>query len=326
MASRNRLLNRFYRNLLGTAFPVAVWSCRHLPARVLDLAIRAIIATFMLLRPKYGRAVRSNYARILDASQDSPRVRALARRMMLNHMRYWAEFFYWSGRGAEAARAAILEVRNQQALDGCIASGRGCLVLTAHLGNWEMGGLLLEDRAREVAVVYVPDRFEVIESYRSRYRRLARVTEIPIGDNAFSALPVIRVLRSGGVVAVQGDRDFDDSGVPVPFFGKPARFPRGPVVLAMMAKVPILPVFILQSEEKSRGGFRIVFFDPIEPQGDPRDLPAVDAVVARIAATIESIVREAPAQWYCFYPFWEDTAAIPPAADQSRRVAPTAAT
>src|SRR5947207_1584499 len=79
------------------------------------------------------------------------------------------------------------------AMERCLASGRGCVFLTAHLGNWEMGGLLLGDRAREVAVVYVPDRFERVEEYRSRYRRRAGLTEIPVASDAFSALPALRI-------------------------------------------------------------------------------------------------------------------------------------
>src|SRR5262249_32951566 len=146
-----------------------------------------------------------------------------------------------------------------------------------------------------------------IEQYRSRYRRRTGLTEIPIAADAFTALPALRVLRAGGVVAVQGDRDFNDSGIAVPFFGRPSQFPRGPAVLSLVSRAPILPVCIpreMDAAGAGSGGFRIVFFDPIEPQGDPRDEGAVAALVSKTAAIIETMIRAHPEQWYCFYPFW----------------------
>lgn len=309
MASRSRLLNGAYRGLLGTLIPLWSLSARILPLGVLYMLGRLLVGAFLLLRPKYGRALRENFAQILGDPANSPRVGALARRMAHNHARYWIDFFYWSERGAEKARGAIAGVENLAAMTSCLDSGRGCILLTAHLGNWEMGGLLLGDRAREVAIVYVPDRFERIEEYRSRYRRRAGLTEIPLAADGFTALPALRVLRAGGVLAVQGDRDFNDSGIPLPFFGRTAWFPRGPAALSLVANAPILPVFILREEDRAgagSGGFRIVFFDPIEPLGDARDESAVAALVAKTATVIETMVREHPDQWYCFYPFWND--------------------
>jgi len=309
MASRSRLLNGAYRRLLQVLMPLFGLLARSLPLGLLYAIGRPIIGAFLLLRPKYERSLRSNLSQILGESEASPAVRSLARRVAQNHGRYSIDFFYWSERGGAAARAAVSGVENLAAMERCLASGRGCVFLTAHLGNWEMGGLLLGDRAREVAVVYVPDRFERVEEYRSRYRRRAGLTEIPVASDAFSALPALRILRSGGVVAVQGDRDFNDSGTAQEFFGRPAFFPRGPAMLALLSGAPILPVFILRMPDAGRagsGGFRIVFFDPIEPRGDARDEGAVEAIVAETASAIETMVRDHPDQWYCFYPFWDD--------------------
>ena len=75
--------------------------------------------TFLLLRPKYEQAIRRNYAQILGESPDSTRVKALTRRMALNHGRYWIDFFYWSERDGELARQAISTVENLEALMRC---------------------------------------------------------------------------------------------------------------------------------------------------------------------------------------------------------------
>src|SRR5437867_2618128 len=83
------------------------------------------------------------------------------------------------------------------------------------------------------------------------------------------------------------DGDFNDSGMPLPFFGRTAYFPRGPVELALISRAPILPMFIVRGQDRrgpGSGGFKIVVFDPIEPVGDPRDGAAVEAILKRIVA------------------------------------------
>lgn len=315
-------------------WPVVCGSPRVLPLGVLYAIGWSVIHLFLLLRPKYLRALRSNLSQILGEPDDSLRVRRLAKRVAVNHARYWIDFLYWSQRDPREARAAVRTVENLPAVERCLGSGRGCIILTAHLGNWEMGGLLLGDDAARVAVVYVPDRFDVVESYRSLFRQRTGLIEIPLTGDALTALPVLRVLRSGGAVAVQGDRDFNDSGISVSFFGKSTYFPRGPATLALIAKVPILPAFILREEDTAgagSGGFRVIFADPIEPVGNPRDEDAIRPLVAKTAEVIERVVREHPDQWYCFYPFWDDAtrdrgAPRRTTSDQAGLVAPTAAT
>jgi lauroyl/myristoyl acyltransferase len=321
MASRSRALDLLYQVLFRVWVPIFGWSVTRLPLGLLYRIGDRVMLLFLALNPRYRRALHHNFSRILGEREDAPRVRETARAMARHLARYWIDFFYWSERGGEAAQGAVVGVENRDALARCLAGGRGALLLTAHLGNWEMGGLLLERSGVEVAVVYVPDRFKALEAFRSRYRRRAGVTEIPLRSDPLAPLPVLRVLRSGGVVAVQGDRDFDNTGHPVPFFGETAWFPRGPARLALISGAPILPVFILREKDGPRagsGGFRVHFFDPIEPVGDARSPEALDAIVRRTAGIIEAMVRSHPEQWYCFYPFWDDPS--------RRRQAPIAVT
>lgn len=340
MAGRSRLANRIYQRLFAIWVPMFGWGVKNLSLGALYAWGSLSLRIWLACKPKYARVLRANFAQILGVSPNAPDARALARRMTVNLARYWIDFFYWSERGGEAARAQIRQVENLPALERCLKDPRGFIALTAHLGNWEMGGMLLGDRNRQLAVVYVPDRFELLERYRSTYRRAAGVIEVPITSDPLSVLAALRVLRDGGVVAVQGDRDFNDSGLPVTFFGRTAWFPRGPAMLSLLSRAPILPVFILREPDgdvAGSGGFRIVVYEAIEPAGDARDPAAVTALTRRIVAVIEEMVRRFPEQWYCFYPVWD---APPPSslgspdsspssgggARQSARGAPTAAT
>ena len=307
MASSNRFLNRLYRGFFAVWVPAFGFLVRNAPTRFNYGIAHGVARLFVLLRPKYEAAIRQNLSQVLAEPEDSPHVKETAARMVFNHLRYWIDFFTWSERGAEAARAQIRGFENEPALEQILREGKGMIALTAHFGNWELGGLLLGKKVTELAVVYVPDRFEMIEEYRSAYRRKANVTEIAITDGPFSAVEAMRVLRGNGVLAVQGDRDFNGQGVPARFFGRMASFPPGPAILSILSGAPIVPLFILREEDVNgagTGGFRIFVGEPIEPQGSVRDPAAVAAMVRRWVGAIEAIVREHPDQWYCFYPFW----------------------
>ena len=107
------------------------------------------------------------------------------------------------------------------------------LLLTAHLGNWEVGGLMLAEVRQPIHVVLVPDIFPRVEKARRRLHARAGVTEIPIDRSFAPTLAVLRALSENAIVAMQGDRDFNNTGIAVPFFGRDAFFPRGPLRVAM---------------------------------------------------------------------------------------------
>jgi KDO2-lipid IV(A) lauroyltransferase len=115
---------------------------------------------------------------------------------------------------------------------------------------------------------------------------------------------VLRALESNAIVAMQGDRDFNNTGVPVSFFGKEAYFPRGPMRMAMATGAKVLPAFILRRPD---GRYRAVIEEPLEIDrgGGDRDA-ALKRNLERYVAILERYVRANPEQWYCFYPFWND--------------------
>jgi KDO2-lipid IV(A) lauroyltransferase len=120
----------------------------------------------------------------------------------------------------------------------------------------------------------------------------------------------MRALEANGIIAMQGDRDFNNTGLAVPFFGRESYFPRGPFRVAMATGAAVLPAFIIQVPD---GRYRAVVEEPLEIRrsGD-RDAGLADNI-RRYAVTLERYVRDFPDQWYCFYPFWDDPSRKPTA-------------
>ena len=127
--------------------------------------------------------------------------------------------------------------------------------------------------------------------------------EIRIDRTFGPTLAVMRALQANAIVAMQGDRDFDNSGVAMPFFGRDAFFPRGPLRVAMATDAVVLPSFIVRVPD---GRYRAIIEEPLAiERGGDRDA-ALKENLGRYIAILERYVRAAPEQWYCFYPFWDD--------------------
>lgn len=313
MSSRNRLVRAVASATSHLWFPGSVFFARRVPRWISYPLARAIGGGYFRLRPKYLGAIRSNLSIITGEPEESERVRKAADQMVRGHASAWLDFLTFATRPPkESARLVESVVGFDRILEGR-AAGKGVLLLTAHLGNWEVGGLMLAEVRQPIHVVLVPDIFPGVERARRRLHERAGVTEIPIDNSAGPTLSVLRALEQNGIVAMQGDRDFNNTGIAVPFFGRPAYFPRGPFRVAMATGAAVLPAFIRRVPD---GRYRAILEEPLEiVRGGDRDA-ALRTNVSRYVAILERYVRENPEQWYCFYPFWDDPTRKPAASDE----------
>jgi KDO2-lipid IV(A) lauroyltransferase len=314
MQGDSKVMELVYAAVFGTLFPLFLFAARTFSRRSRGHEIADQVSNaFMALRPKYLDAVRANMAQVTGHPVTHPEVDRLARRMVRQHSRAWVDFFHFGQRPPEEVLASFGPYLGTEHLDRILADGTGAILLTAHAGNFELGGLPLKAMGHSVHAVYKPDRFAAVERLRNQLRRQGGVIGIPVGGKGFSTLPLVKVLREGKLVGMQGDRDFSLNGLPIPFFGREVFFPRGPWELAAMTGAPILTAFLWVDEE---GRFRGSFGEPITIRGGRGERMAeIEAGMRRYAAELEAFVRRDPSQWYCFYPFWDDPARKAPSSD-----------
>jgi KDO2-lipid IV(A) lauroyltransferase len=307
MQSDSRLLGLVYGAVFGSLFPLFHFAARSFARRERGHEIADQVANaFLKLRPKYLEAILGNTARVLGLRADHPEVERVSRDMVRQHARAWVDFFWYGQRPVEEALAQFASLEGPEHLDAAMAEGRGVILLTAHAGNYELGGLLLRARNLKVHTVYKPDRFAAVERLREQLRAQGGVVGIPVDGVGFSTLPLVKLLREGRLVGMQGDRDFSLNGVPMPFFGREVPFPRGPWELAAMTGAPIVTSFFYADEHRR---FHARFGEPIRVQGARGTrLAAIEAGMRAYVADLEALIRRHPSQWYCFYPFWDDPA------------------
>jgi KDO2-lipid IV(A) lauroyltransferase len=209
--------------------------------------------------------------------------------------------------GAEEADARL-----RQALAG----GRGAILLTMHLGQWDLGLKLLSRYRLPVHVVMQSTEGPEVRRFAEEARRFAGLSVHQTGDSIMLGVELARALGRGELVAMQGDRPAGAGIMEVPFFGAPAPLPTGPLVLAMATGAPLLPVFVILGRGRR---YRLLALEPMRferrQEAGPEELRAS---MRRLAAALESVVTLHPDQWFNFYDVWPETAgrgaAGPPAA------------
>ena len=196
----------------------------------------------------------------------------------------------------------------EENLRAAAAAGKGVLLLTAHLGNWEVAGQLLSRLDVPVNVTGLDKEAPEIRAMLNRAQVRQKFQMIPLTGTATDAIPLVAALRRGEVVAMLGDRAYGSPTAKVPFLGGTASFPVGAYVLAAIAGSPLVQVFSLRQKG---GHYQFYGFPALPPHHPPhhqRD-DHLRKCAAQFAANLESVVKRDPLQWYNFFPFWDQPAA-----------------
>jgi len=273
------------------------YGARWLPLPVLNginLFGNSLAVTFMR-RTQDG--IRENFRLALNASREE--AARLTRRLFFEYGRSTIDV--WRMRSeAFIPRITSLE-EDARVLARVRAGGRGFLLVTGHVGNWEMGAVTLKAHGLTAAVVGQPELDPNVQEMRLKLRARLGVESIDIGSSMGTAFKVRAAVDRGRAVALLVDRAYPEDRVFVPFFGRPTPFLRSPALLARFCGCPILPGFFLRAAD---GSYFNVWGEPLRP--DTSLSPEEDAVrlMTRVAADLESVVRAHPTQWFNFYRFW----------------------
>jgi KDO2-lipid IV(A) lauroyltransferase len=193
--------------------------------------------------------------------------------------------------------AERVEARNLEALDRAMGEGRGVVVLTGHLGNWEWIPRRVAAAGHRPAVVYMELHNPAL-SARMKALRGSRATLIA-ADEIRAAL---RWLRGGGLLGILMDQEpFPEDAVVAPFFGGPVLTHAGPLRLARLSGAAVFTVFARRVGPRR---YRMRFDPfPLSESAEPERALAEDA--AEYNARLEAAIRAAPEQWLWTHRRWK---------------------
>ena len=182
----------------------------------------------------------------------------------------------------------------------CLKENKGLIIWTAHMGNWEFASRLLEAHGRKLYVARVVETRNPAEMALRRLMETQSVQSIDL-DTPFASIQLLTALRGGNVVALQGDRVYHNSGIGVPFFGKEAKFPIGPFVLAYVSGSPILPILVVREKWLT---YRVLVGEPIRLENTQNRESELNRGLLTAVNFLELVLRKYHDQWLNFYDFW----------------------
>lgn len=242
--------------------------------------------------PARRHAALANLAVIMPRASRRDRM-AVARSMMRSYNRMMFEFFRLPHLSRQELLASV-EVVGKEHLDRALERGRGCIIASTHLGNWELAAVMVAQWGYSLhAVAGVQLGRWLSGAVRDTKSELSIVTVSP--EDGFRKL--IRALEHNDPVALVVDGDIYKHGTPVELFGREYNFPAGPGVLAQRLGTPIICGYC---ERVQPGRFRIV----IEPALEPTQFASTAALNQAVADTIERHIREHLDQWCIFRPLF----------------------
>jgi len=258
-----------------------------------------IALIIFILIPRNRRGAMANLARVLGTSDASVTMPA-ALRMFVEFAHCMTETMEYFG---PRPRAVRVDVPEPDLLAEALEHGRGAVVVTGHLGNWDVAAAALLKYGRSVTVVMAHEANASTHEYVRHMREAHDIRVVYSDESIFSSVHLVRALRANHIVAMQLDRLTPSArNVGVPLFGARARFSAGPFHLARVAGAPILPCFA------PRVGLRRyeIRFGRVHELASRARRSGIETVAAQIAQDFERIVREHPCQWFQFADFWAD--------------------
>jgi KDO2-lipid IV(A) lauroyltransferase len=265
-----------------------------LPGRIRSIAADVSALGCFCLSPGKRRNVRRNLS-IVGAPRSRGEVLSVFRIHSMNMIEMFA-----SSRWEEEEITGRIDFPQRRMLDEALAAGRGAILATAHIGNWELPALLLGSQGYRLSVVAGEQMNSILTGSLKRAKE-ARGIEVIGPDQPYRRL--YRILRDGGIVALLLDGDIFEGGIPIELFGRQVNLPRGAARLAMSTGAPVLGAFCRRiSDDRSRITMETLL-GPTEA-GRIGETASQD----RIFPAIERYIRENADQWCIFRSFWEGVA------------------
>jgi len=255
--------------------------------------------------PSKRLVTRLNMAQVTGRSAHDPHVQRLALASWRNYGRYAADFMSFPHLNIDVIERNMRDLSDGEGswldhIQSALKPGRGVILVSAHFGNWDIGGAILA-RHHPVSAVAETLNNEQLNRLLQDQRREKGVEIIPMES---SARRILRVLQQNQLAAIIVDRPVtEEQGTEVTFFGRKTYVPSGPAALAIKSGAAIVPSYLWYGHHNE---FYTRVFTPIFPQaskGEER-VKEISRLTQRIYDTLEIIIREWPTQWYMFRQFW----------------------
>lgn len=268
----------------------------HLPPTPMIRLGRMLGAMVPRISGRYFRIVCDDIAQALQLPPDSDEVLRIAYGFYENLGESMVEFLRLPYLSAEELRHWA-QLDGVEHLEAALARGRGAILLTAHLGNWEICGTLMGLSGYPTTAITRAQSDSALTEMLQRVRRTHGLNVVSVSD----LRACIRVLKDNQCLGILGDLNTSSPAAFVQVFGRPAATYFGTAYLAHLSGAAILPIFDERLPDHSH---RVRIGPPIPPAetGDRRHDLFLTTI--RTQQVIEQEIRRRPTDWFWLLQRW----------------------
>lgn len=282
----------FWRNYLD-------FGVTNVPFYLQPVVLWCWTVVFFFLAAPARRAVVSNLAIVLRGSS-----------VFMNHLRAFRTLHNFAWTIAETASFKLTKAEFTYDFEGReqleqLAATRGAIVLTAHMGSYDLGAALFAQKFnREIRMVRAPEPDRQAAAHLATSMRRSGEGAVKIDYNTegpMLAFDLLSAIRHGEIVSIQGDRVIPGvASAEGEMFGRPVAVPSGPFSLALASQAPIYPLFIARAGFRT---YRVIVRDPIIITRTSRSREEeIGAAVQTWCDVLEGVVAQHWPQWFAFAP------------------------
>jgi KDO2-lipid IV(A) lauroyltransferase len=191
-----------------------------------------------------------------------------------------------------------LDSEARRTLDAALAEGKGAVLISGHIGNWELMGQAIAAAGYPIATIAKPSYDPRVTEWLEKWRT-AHGLQVVWRDEGNAGKTILRVLRQNGLMGFLIDQNTRTAGDYVPFFGRPAFTPTMPVAIALRTGAPIIFCWHHRRQKQHNLTFERIHY---APTGDTKH--DVSALTAMLNARLESAIRMVPEQWVWLHSRW----------------------
>jgi KDO2-lipid IV(A) lauroyltransferase len=276
------------------SFNTATWLIRHFPRTwTRSLSVAAGELGYRLCTNR-REALRRNLSVVTKSLQKR---NELSRSCFHNFLCMLHDLCDCAESGFGRLNEMMVERRGFEFLEAARKKGKGTLLITGHLGAWELGGMALASAGFPVNVVTLAEPTSELNEWRQKFRQRFGIKTVTVGEDKFAFVEIIQALRRNELVAMLVDRPYLNSGIEVRFFDRPTLFSAAAARVWQYSQASVIPAFVLQLEP---GRYGCYAYSPIEMNPEQ----TIEQNSQLIADVFQAVVREFPEQWFNFVPIW----------------------
>ncbi|MDI6783879.1 MAG: lysophospholipid acyltransferase family protein [bacterium] len=275
-------------------YSFAIFFTLHLPLSISYQFATGLAYCAYFFNRRLRQTIQSHLANLIQATGQPLDINRVTKDSLVNFFKYLVDFFRVPLLTKEYIKANI-PIYGIENLDNAIAQGKRIIILSGHIGNWELGAIVMAKLGYRITTIALDHRNPRVNKLFLYRRKSAGVRVFPPSITAVREC--YQALEINRLVGLLGDLEFGTGGLELDWLGETLRVPKGPAMLARRTGAVVIPVVMIRQKDDQL----VIYIDtPIPP--DITDNPEKDIMIntRKYLAALGKYIQQYPDQWYRF--------------------------